>query len=72
MARLTASAVKTLAQQLYDYDLSDDAAHTVAHMVGAMATYSRRLEVLNIRGVQPPFGYPILLAEAERKLRRSK
>lgn len=72
MARLTGAAVKTLAQQLYDYDLSDDAAYAVAHMVGAMATYSRRLEALNFRGLQPPFGYPILLAEAERKRRAPK
>jgi hypothetical protein len=72
MARLTASAVKTLAQQLYDYDLSDDAAEVVAHMVGAMATYSRRLEALNLSGIQPPFGYPILLSQAERSLPRLK
>jgi hypothetical protein len=72
MARLTGAAVKTLAQQLYDYDLSDDAAHAVAHMVGAMATYSRRLGVLNLGGCQPPFGYPILLAEAELTRRASK
>jgi hypothetical protein len=72
MARLTGQAVKTLAQQLYDYDLSDDAADAVAHMVGAMATYSRRLEALSLNGLQPPFGYPILLAEAERRHRVSK
>ncbi len=69
MARLTAQAVKMLAQQLYDYNLADDAAEAVAHMVGAMATYSRRLETLNLAGLQPPFGYPTLIAEAER-LRR--
>lgn len=69
MARLTGRAVKTMAQQLYDYDLSDDAAEAVAHMVGAISSYSRRLEALNIGGVQPPFGYPILVAEAERRRR---
>jgi hypothetical protein len=72
MSRLTAEAVKVLAQQLYDYSLSDDAAETVAHMVGAMATYSRRLNVLKPGGLQPPFGYPTLIAEAERSLRSSK
>jgi hypothetical protein len=72
MARLTAPAVKMLAQQLYDYDLSDDAAEAVAHMVGAMATYSQRLTALNLTGLQPPFGYPTLIAEAERSLQRSK
>ncbi len=72
MARLTGEAVKQLAQQLYDYNLSDDAAEAVAHMVGAMATYSRRLEALNLTGLQPPFGYPTLLAEAERQCRSSR
>jgi hypothetical protein len=52
--------------------LSDDAAEAVAHMVGAMATYSRRLEALNLTGLQPPFGYPTLIAEAERWRRSSK
>jgi hypothetical protein len=72
MARLTGPAVQILAQQLYDYTLSDDAAEAVAHMIGAMATYSRRLEALNLGGLQPPFGYPTLIAEAERSIRRTK
>jgi hypothetical protein len=72
MARLTGPAVKMLAKQLYDYEFSDDAAEAVAHMVGAMATYSQRLEALNLSGLQPPFGYPTLIAEAERSLRVSK
>jgi hypothetical protein len=71
MARLTGEAVKMLAQQLYDYNLSDDAAEAVAHMVGAMATYSRRLETLNLNGLQPPFGYPALLAQAEALRRQN-
>jgi hypothetical protein len=72
MARLTGPAVKMLAEQLYDYRLSDDAAETVAHMVGAMATYAHRLDTFNLGGLQPPFGYPVLIAEAERSLRGSK
>jgi hypothetical protein len=72
MARLTGEAVKMLAQQLYDYNLTDDAAEAVAHMVGAMAIYSRRLEELNLTGLQPPFGYPTLIAQAERSTRSSR
>jgi hypothetical protein len=72
MGRLTGQAMKLLAQQLYDYNLSDNAAEAVAHMVGAMATYSRRLEALSLTGLQPPFGYPTLIAEAERSLRSSR
>jgi hypothetical protein len=71
MAKLTPDAVKMLAQQLYDYELTDDSAAAVAHMVGAMATYSQRLDALNLAGLQPPFGYPTLLAEADRIRRQS-
>lgn len=66
MAKLTAETVKALAEQLYDYKLADDAAESIAHMVGAMATYSRRLESLNLTGIQPPLGYATLQAEADR------
>jgi len=72
MARLTGEAVKMLAEQLYDYRMPDDAAEAVAHMVGALATYSRRLETLNLTGLQPPFGYSTLVREAERLRRRLK
>jgi hypothetical protein len=72
MALLTPQAVKVLARELHDYCLSDEAARTVAHLVGAVATYSRRLQSLNLEGIQPPFGYPVLLDEAERLKARNK
>jgi hypothetical protein len=71
MARLTPEAVKMIARQLYDYEMSDDSAATVAHMVGAMATYSKRMDTIKIAGLQPPFGYPTLIAEAARIRRQS-
>lgn len=71
MARLTPDTVKTLAQELYDYHLADDAAASVARMIGAITTYSRRLENLSLSGLQPPFGYPTLVEEANRSRRRS-
>ena len=70
MAKLTAEMATALAEQLYDNKLADDAAESVAHMVGAMATYSGRLESLNLVGIQPPLGYATMQAEAER-IRRS-
>jgi hypothetical protein len=66
MARLTPETVRAVARQIYDYDLADDAAASIAHIVGAMATYSRRLESLQLGGLQPSFGYPALVAEATR------
>ncbi len=70
MAKLTAETVKRMAQELYDYQLSDEAAASVAHALGALGTNSRRLNNLGLGGVQPPFGYPTLQAEAERIGRR--
>ena len=70
MARVTPDTVQKLAQQLYEYELSDEAASTVAHMVGAMATHSRRLTELKPGGLQAPLGYPTLIAEAGRLRRR--
>jgi hypothetical protein len=69
MAKLNAETVKALALELFDYEFSDEAAGSVAHIVGAMANYSRRLHGIGLAGVQPPFGYPTLCAEAAR-LRR--
>jgi len=65
MERLTPDTVRKLARQLYDYTLDDEAAASIAHIVGAMAAYTGRLETLGLDGRQPPFGYPVLLAEAQ-------
>jgi len=70
MARLSPDTVKLLAHELYDYRLADEAAASVAHMVGAIAAHSRRLEDLGLAGLQPPFGYPTLIAEANHLRRR--
>jgi hypothetical protein len=71
MARLNGPTVKALAMELFDYEFSEDAAASVAHIVGAMANYSRRLHAIGLAGLQPPFGYPALRAEADRIRRNS-
>jgi len=40
-------------------------------MVGANGHYARRMESLSLGGIQPPFGYPTMMVEAER-LRRQR
>jgi hypothetical protein len=70
MAKLTAHTAKAMALELYGYELTDEAAEAVANAAGAMITRSRRLGNLDLSGVQPPFGYPTLLAEAERIRKR--
>jgi len=71
MARLNGPTVKALALELFDYKFSDDDAASVAHIVGAMANYSRRLHAIGLAGLQPPFGYATMRAEAARIRRNS-
>jgi hypothetical protein len=70
MAKLTAQTAKAMALELYGYEMTDEAAAAVANAAGAMITNARRLGNLDLGGVQPPFGYPTLLAEAERIRKR--
>jgi hypothetical protein len=71
MAKFTAATAKLIALELYDYELSDEAAASVAHVVGAIANYSRRLHGIELAGLQPPFGYATLRSEADRIRRNS-
>ncbi len=71
MAKFTATTAKLLALELFDYEFSDEAAASVAHIVGAMANYSRRLHGIELSDLQPPFGYATLRAEADRIRRNS-
>lgn len=66
MARLTPETVRMLAREVYDYKLSDEAIPSVTHLLGATVANSRRLASLQLGGLQPPFGYPTMLAEADR------
>ena len=65
--RVSPESVKAIAREVYDYELTDDAAASVARVLGAMTSGLRRLEVPD--GLQPPFDYQALEAEA-RRLRR--
>ena len=66
MAKFNAETVKLLGRELFDYEFSEEAAASVAHIIGAIANRSRRLHGINLSGLQPPFGYPTLRAEADR------
>jgi hypothetical protein len=66
MAKFNADTVKLLGSELFDYEFSEESAAAVAHIIGAMASYSRRLHGIGLLGIQPPFGYPALRAEADR------
>lgn len=66
MAQLTAETMRRLAREIFDYELEDGDAHGLANTSGAMLTMSRHLGTLGLDGIQPPFGYPNLTAEASQ------
>ena len=66
--RVNKESVQALARELFEYDLADEAAASVARILGAMTTGLGRCEVP--QGSQPPFGYPTLAAEGARLRKR--
>jgi hypothetical protein len=66
MARINPATLQLIARELYDYELTDDAANSVAHMIGAVSRHAQKLRTPALTGLQPPIGYPTLLAEADR------
>ncbi len=64
MAQLTGETVKQIAREVFDYDITDHDAHSVANAAGAMLTLSRYLGTLPLTGIGPAFSYATLVAEA--------
>ena len=64
MAQLSAEAVRIIAREMFDYQIADHDAHSVANTAGAMLTLARQLGALGLSGIGPAFGYPNLNAEA--------
>jgi hypothetical protein len=63
---VTGETVKQVLRDLYGYEVSDADAQSIAHSAGAMITLAGHLGSIGISGIEPPFGYPVLLAEATR------
>jgi len=66
MAQITGETVRQMAKDIFDYEISEADAHAMAHTAGAMLTLSRHLGSLGLSGIEPPFGYPNLNAEAAK------
>jgi hypothetical protein len=66
MPQVTSETVKQVLRDLYGYDISDDDARRIAAGGGALVTSSEHLKSLGLAGIEPPFGYPVLSAEAGR------
>jgi hypothetical protein len=64
MAQLTNETVRTIAREVFDYEISERDAHSVANTAGAMLTLARQLGELPLSGIGPAFGYTNLNAEA--------
>jgi hypothetical protein len=66
MPLVTAETVRQVLRDLYGYEISEADAHSIAHSAGAMITLACHFSSIGISGIEPPFGYPVLLAEATR------
>lgn len=71
MPLVTPETVKHVLRDLYGYEISDDDAHSIANSAGSMLTLAGHLGSVGLSGIEPPFGYPVLSAEATR-LNRTK
>src|SRR5579864_9348687 len=66
MAWLTPDTLQKLARELYGYEMPIETAKSIVAGAGAMMSMSDHLDTLGLDAVEPPFGYPNLLAEASR------
>jgi hypothetical protein len=66
MPLLTGETVKKMLFDLYAYEVSDSDAQAIANGAGALFTMARHLKSIGLDDVAPPFGYPVLAAEATR------
>ncbi len=64
MAQLTGETVKQIAREVFDYEISEHDAHSVASTDGAMLTLARQLGALALSGIGPAFSYQNLNSEA--------
>jgi hypothetical protein len=64
MAQLTGETVMKIAREIFDYEITDHDAHSVANTAGAMLTLARHLGTLPLSAIGPAFGYANLNAEA--------
>ena len=66
MPLVTPETVKRVLKDLYDYEISDEAAVPVANTAGAMISLAHHLDSLGLDELEPPFGFPNLIAGAMR------
>lgn len=66
MPLVTAETVKQVLRDLYGYQITDTDAQSIAHSAGAMLTLAGHLGSIGIAGIEPPFSYAVLVAEATR------
>ena len=66
MPLVTPETVKRVLKDLYDYEISDEAAAPVANTAGAMISLTHNLDSLGLDEIEPPFGFPNLMAGAAR------
>ncbi|MGH7906160.1 MAG: hypothetical protein ACREP6_05995 [Candidatus Binataceae bacterium] len=66
MAELRPETVAQIAREYFGYEMDAETAAAVAKVADAMLDDARRIVALGLEGLEPPFSYATLAAEAER------
>jgi hypothetical protein len=66
MPLVTPETVKRVLKDVYDYEISEEAAVPVANTAGAMISLAQHLDSLGLDEIEPPFGFPNLMTGATR------
>lgn len=69
MPPLDAQTVRTITRALHNYELDAAGAEALAQTASALLADARSLDELDLAGVEPPFSYEALLAEAARLMK---
>jgi hypothetical protein len=70
MPYLTGETVRRVLKDLYGYEVSGSHADSIARGAGATLAMAEHLGALNLADIEPPFSYPVLIAEAQRLMKK--
>jgi hypothetical protein len=72
MAGATKETIKQVLREFYNYSVSDDEAASLAAALNVMLSEVEALTNLDVSGLEFPFGYEVLIAEASRIAERRR
>ena len=72
MAQMTGETIRRLARENFGYEIGAEDADAMGRTIGVLLAMTGELQGLGLDGIEPAFGYPNLVREAERLARKGK